>query len=61
MAANGRMAPPFQELTRLLLHNVRYYPGIVSRKNLDDFIVMVQEPVRLAHVYDQLEFLRQDL
>lgn len=61
MAEFEQMAPLFQKLTRLLLHNVRYHPKVVSRKNLDDFIVMVQDPIRLAHVYDQLELLRHDL
>lgn len=61
MAEKACLAPPFQELTRLLLHNVRNYPEIVSRKNLDDFIVMVQDPVRLSQVYDQLTLLRHDL
>lgn len=61
MAEKAQLAPPFRELTRLFLHNVRYHPEIVSRKNLDDFIVMVQDPVRLAQVYDQLASLRQDL
>ncbi len=61
MAQNAQSKPLFQELTRLLLYNVRYHPEVVSRKNLDDFIVMVQDPVRLAQVYDQLTVLSHDL
>ena len=61
MTRMAPLGPSFRELTRLLLHNVRYFPGVVTRKNLDDFIGMIQDPTRLAQTYDHIALLRQDL
>lgn len=59
MAAYGSSS--FQYKTELFLHNVRYFPAVVTRQHIHEFVFMLHDPDLLAEVADQLALLRDDL